>query len=94
MAIDVTVKHRDGTKTDARVWASTEVAFEDSFSKSWSEAFTEQHPHQKYLYFVAWHSLLEAGKTGLDFTEWMRTVDTVELGGVETAPLDPALPPG
>lgn len=94
MAIDVTVKHRDGTKTETRVWASTEVAFEDHFSKSWSEAFTEQHPAQKYLYFVAWHSIHEAGKTGLTFADWMKTVDTVELGGVESAPLDPAPPLG
>lgn len=94
MAIDVAVKHRDGTRTETRVWASTEVAFEDYFSTSWSQAFTEEHPRQKYLYFVAWHSLSEAGKTGLEFAEWMKTVDTVELAGGESVPLDPAPPLG
>lgn len=94
MAIDVTVKHRDGTKTETRVWASTEVAFETRFDKAWGEAFMENYPRQAYLYFVAWHSIHEAGKTGHTFDEWIKSVDTVELAGVETSPKDQALPPG
>lgn len=89
MAITVTVKHRDGTRTDTTVWASTEVAFEDHFGKSWSEAFSDPHPNQKYLYFVAWHSIYDAGKTALEFTDYLRTIDTVELGAVDSPPLAP-----
>lgn len=94
MAINVTVKHRDGTRTDTTVWASTEVAFEAHFGKSWGEAFTETHPSQTYLYFAAWHSVQEAGKTGLTFEEWLKTIDAVELAGEANSPFDPAPPPG
>lgn len=94
MAINVTVKHRDGTRTDTTVWASTEVAFEAHFGKSWGQAFTEEHPSQTYLYFAAWHSVQEAGKTGHTFEEWLKTIDAVELAGEETDPFPQALPHG
>lgn len=94
MAIEVTVKHRDGTTTDAKVWASTEVAFESQFGKAWGEAFSEDHPKQTYLYFAAYHAIQEAGRTGLTFEDWIKTVDAITLAGVESAPLDQAPPPG
>lgn len=94
MPISVTVKHRDESTTRVEVWASTEVAFEDEFQISWSEAFSKQYVHQKHLYFAAYHAAAEAGKTGLPFKEWMKTIAQVELEGSEPDPLDLSGPAG
>ena len=95
MAISVTVKHRDGSTTNAEVWASTEVAFEEKFGLSWSEAFSMDHPRQTFIYFSAYHAIQEAGKTGLSFDAWMKTINTVELeGGDEGNDSAPVAQPG
>lgn len=88
MPISVTVKHRDGSTTNAEVWASTEVAFEEKFGVAWSEAFSMAYPRQTYIYFSAYHASVEAGKTALSFENWMKTVGTVELEGDEEDPKD------
>lgn len=96
MAISVIVKHRDGSTTNAEIWASTEVAFEEKFGIAWSEAFSLPHPRQTYIYFSAYHAALEAGKTGLPFDAWMKNVATVDLEGGDEDPKSsaPAPQPG
>lgn len=97
MAIEVTVQHRDGDQTNVTVWPVVEVLFEDEFGLPWSEAFSDKREHipQKWLYFVAYQSVKDAGKTGLPFEDWLRTVATVTAKG-EAAPdpLDQAAPAG
>ena len=94
MPIDVTVQHKDGQAVTATVWPSTEVEFEDHFGVVWSEAFGREHVPQKYLYFVAYHAQKDAGKTGHDFTEWLRTVAQVSIAGDTADPTDPEAPTG
>jgi hypothetical protein len=94
MPIDVTVQHRDGQTVTATVWPSTEVEFEDHFEIVWSEAFARDHVPQKYLYFVAYHAEKDAGKTGLNFPEWLRTVASVAIAGEPADPSPPVAPPG
>lgn len=94
MPINVAVQHRDGQTVNATVWPSTEVEFEDHFEIVWSEAFQRDHVPQKYLYFVAYHAEKDAGKTGLDFTDWLRTVASVSIAGEPADPTLPVAPPG
>lgn len=95
MALKLTVKHKDGSESRTQISAATEVAFEEHFGKAWSEAFSEDHPKNSYLYFAAWHSIHDNGQTALDFKTWLRTMDTFEVDAPEVvAPLDQALPPG
>ena len=94
MTITVTVKHRDGSSVQATIWASTEVKFERHFQTSWSEAFTEEHPRQEYLYFAAFDALSEAGKTGLTFDEWLKTIGEVSVEALDSHPTDPEASPG
>lgn len=100
MAIHLTVEHRDGGQTKTTVWPATEVAFEQHFQKPWSACWSEDPPRESYLYFAAWHSIHDDGKTGLDFSAWMRTIATVIVDmpatkeDAERGPLDPAPPLG
>lgn len=97
MAIEVTVQHRDGDQTNVTVWPVVEVLFEEEFGLSWSEAFSDKREYipQKWLYFVAYEAVKDAGKTGLEFQDWLRTVGSVTAKGTEEpAPLDPAVAPG
>lgn len=92
--ITITVAHRDGTETKAEVWASTEVAFERKFGIAWAEAFAKEYPFQEYIYFTAYHAIHEAGKTGLIFDEWVKTIGEVKLEAEDENPTVPAAPPG
>lgn len=92
MSIKVTVKHRNGGTSVGEVWPSTEVAFEEEFGIAWTEAFSAQFVHQKYLYFAAYHALREAGQTSLPFPEWMKTVAEVLSEGDAEIPLDQEAP--
>ena len=95
MAVDIDVKHRDGTITRTKVWASTEVAFEERFQGlSWTEAFTQDHPQQTYLYYAAYHSIHESGGTSLGFPDWMKTVDEVSPVVKIDPPQEPEAPHG
>ncbi len=94
MPIRVTVQHRDGGHHETTVWPSTEVEFEDYFGVIWSEAFAKEHVPQKYLYFVAWHSLYEEKKTTAPFGEWIKTVGEVRVAGDQVPPTVPGAPPG
>jgi hypothetical protein len=79
MSINVTIQHRDGTQTLSTVWPSTEVALEDEFGVIWGEVFAAEFVPQKYLYFVAYTATHEAGKTPLDFKEWIKTIASVAV---------------
>lgn len=79
MSINVTIQHRDGTQTLSTVWPSTEVALEDEFNVIWGEVFAQEFVPQKYLYFVAYTATHEAGKTPLDFKEWIKTIASVAV---------------
>ena len=100
MAINLTVEHRDGGTTKTTVWPASEVAVEEHFQKPWSAMWQEEPPREAYLYFAAWHSIHDDGKTALDFTAWMRTVAAVTVDieaskeAAERGPLDQAPPPG
>ena len=84
------VKHKDGTETKAQIWASTEVAFERKFQIPWSEAFSKPFPYQEYMYYAAYHAIVEEGRTGLDFDAWMKTVHSVGVEADEENPSNPA----
>lgn len=95
MSLKLTVKHKDGSESRAIITASTEVAFEEHFGKAWGEAFSEDHPRNAYLYFAAWHSLHDDGKTALDFKAWLRTMESFDVEAPEVAdPFDQVAPPG
>lgn len=89
MAIDITVQHRDGRIVKSTVWPATEVAFEDHFGLSWSEAWSSTNPPQKYLYFAAYHSHRDGDLTHLEFDEWLRTIAEVSLEPVAVDPSNP-----
>lgn len=92
--IRITVQHRDGTETKAEVWSSTEVAFERKFGIAWAEGFAKEYPFQEYIYFTAYHAIHEAGKTGLPFDEWLKTIGDVTLEADDANPTEPAAQPG
>lgn len=92
--IRITVAHRDGTESKAEVWASTEVAFERKFGIAWMEGFSKEYPFQEYIYFAAYHAIHEAGRTGLTFEEWVKTVAEVKLEAEDENPPKPAPQPG
>ena len=95
MSLKLTVKHKDGSESRTTITASTEVAFEEHFGKAWGEAFSEPHPRSAYLYFAAWHSIYDDGRTPLDFKPWLRTMESFEVHvPEETDPLDQAARPG
>lgn len=92
--IRVLVKHRDGTETKGEVWASTEVAFERKFGIAWAEGFAKEHPFQEYIYFTAYHAIHEAGRTGLTFDDWMKTVAIVDIEADDPNPSGQVGQPG
>ena len=95
MSINVTIQHRDGTQTLSTVWPSTEVALEDEFGVIWGEVFAAEFVPQKYLYFVAYTATHEAGKTPLDFKEWIKTIVSVAVvDGDSPKDSDPEAPLG
>lgn len=95
MTLKLTVQHKDGSESRANITASTEVAFEEHFGKAWGEAFSEEHPRNAYLYFAAWHSIHDEGRTALDFKTWLKTMESFEVEVSEAAdPLDQAPPAG
>lgn len=94
MALNLTVKHKDGAEIKTKISAATEVAFEEHFGKSWTEAFTEEHPRNTYLYFAAWHSIHDEGKTELLFDKWIRTLESFEVDAVPPNPTAPVVPLG
>jgi hypothetical protein len=89
MSLKLTVAHKDGSESRTTITASTEVAFEEHFGKAWGEAFSEPHPRSAYLYFAAWHSIYDDGRTALEFKAWLRTMESFEVEMPEEAhPLD------
>lgn len=81
MALNITVKHTDGSEIPTRIAAATEVAFERHFKKSWSAAFNDPEPFNEYIYFAAWHSCTIEKKTAKTFEDWLITFEsyTVEV---------------
>lgn len=94
MALKLTVKHKDGSESRTTITPATEVAFEEHFGKAWTEAFSEEHPYNGYLYFAAWHSIQDDGRTALDFKAWLRTMDSFTVQTDDESPLDQVAPPG
>lgn len=94
MPISITVKHRDGGEVKTEIWPSTEIAFERHFRMPWIKAFSNSEPFQEYIYFAAHHAAHEAGKTGLEFEDWMKTVATIDLEADPANPSDTEAPPG
>jgi len=94
MALNITVKHKDGSETRTRITPATEVSFEAHFSKSWSEAFSEEHPRNTYIYYVTWHSIYDDGRTAQTFEEWLRTLESYEVEAEPADPSDPVALPG
>lgn len=94
MPLSIIVKHRDGSGQTGKIWPSTEIAFERHFRMSWLEAFSKDSPFQEYIYFAAHHAIHEDGKTALDFEDWMKTVESIELEADPANPTDPGPRPG
>lgn len=92
MALNLTVKHKDGSEIKTEVSASTEVAFEEHFGISWLEAFSEKLPRNTYIYFAAWHSIHDEGKTALDFKTWLKTFDSYEIEDATANPTEQTAP--
>jgi hypothetical protein len=75
----------DDDKTQEVVASAAElVAFEAEFSRSVAKLQEEF----KYtdICWLAWHSLKRRKKTTKDFTDWIDTIESVEIGSEEAEP--------
>ncbi len=89
MAIQVTVKQRDGGHQTFTVWPATEVEFERKFAISWTKAFTGDETFNEHLYAIAFL----ASETSKSFDEWIKTIAEVNVAGADDEdPTDPARP--
>lgn len=82
-------------KTEEVVASAAElVAFEAEFSRSVAKLQEEF----KYtdICWLAWHSLKRRKKTNKDFTDWIDTIESVEIGSeeAEPRPLETTAPAG
>ena len=73
----MTVKYNDGREQPVTSKPVTQVAFERRYSTGFAAAFSAIETVQlEWIYFLAWH----AARTGLEFDEWLDTVDEIDVG--------------
>jgi hypothetical protein len=84
------VIYNDGRKVNLKVRPLDCVAFEEKYDIAITEAFRRDvQPKVTYLYFLAW----SATDTTLDMSDWLRSIETIEIGSADdAAPLVDAAP--
>lgn len=94
MRIALQVTYSDGRVQPVMVSAPDLIAFERHYDKPMTAISTGRI---EYLYWVAWHSLKRRSLTGVEFDEWIESVDLVgddPNGGAEIVPLESPQPIG
>jgi hypothetical protein len=76
MHIDLQLTYNDGNTKLIRAAAADLVAFESKFDIS--VARLEQNVKLTHLLFLAWHSEKRTKSTGLEFEEWLDSIETIE----------------
>jgi hypothetical protein len=76
MHIDLQLTYNDGNNKLIRAAAADLVAFESKFDIS--VARLEQNVKLTHLLFLAWHSEKRTKSTGLEFEEWLDSIETIE----------------
>jgi hypothetical protein len=76
MHIDLQLTYNDGNTKLIRAGAADLVAFESKFDIS--VARLEQNVKLTHLLFLAWHSEKRTKSTGLEFEEWLDSIETIE----------------
>ena len=82
MRINLHIDYDGGVSKEITANAADLVAFEDKFGVS--VAALGADPKVSYLYFLAWHSVLNATATTESFEKWLEKIDAVGAG--ETDP--------
>lgn len=85
MKINLRVVYNDGATVEATATTADLVAFEGYFSRS--VARLEDEFRLTDVCWLAWKSLTRQGKTTADFAAWLESVDTVDFGSTEAAPV-------
>jgi hypothetical protein len=84
--MSMTVKHLDGRAVPVTVRPVNQVAFERKFSTGFLEVFQDVAAVRfEYICFLAFH----ASRPGIDFDEWLETVDEIDWN---VEPVDPTPP--
>lgn len=81
MRIALTVDYVGGTSKEVIAGAADMVAFEREFDLSIGSLAT--NPRMTHLYYLAWHSEKRTKATGLEFDEWLPTVEAVGAGDTD-----------
>ena len=89
MKMNLRVITNDDKNEDVVASAADLVAFEAEFSRSVAK-FQDEFRYTD-ICWLAWHSLNRRKKTTKDFTDWINTIESVELGSEtnEISPLEP-----
>ena len=76
MHIDLQLTYNDASVKVIRAAASDLVAFESKYDLS--VARLEQNVKLTHLLFLAWHAEKRTKATGLEFEEWLDSVEAIE----------------
>jgi hypothetical protein len=76
----------DDTSGDFVVGPKTQVAFEREWKIGMPKAFGDQQ-RLEFLYWIAWRAMQDSGAVVKPFEGWLDTVKSVEMVGVDDAPL-------
>jgi len=89
MQIRMTVTPKKGETHDAIAEPQDLIAFEREFSKS--VAKFQENIFLTDLFWLAWHVEKRSKNTGLDFDEWVASID--DIGVAEEQEVAPLVPP-
>jgi hypothetical protein len=93
MQIRMTVTPKKGETHDATAEPQDLIAFEREFSKS--VAKLQENIFLTDLFWLAWHVERRSKNTGLDFEEWVASVDDIGVAEEQdVVPLEPPPPTG
>jgi hypothetical protein len=91
----ITVRHNDGTTSEAAITPSVQVAFERHFKTGIAVMADPTTLRMEYMYWLAWYGSTAARKGQPGFDEWLATVAEIESEAEEEAdPLDGTPPTG
>jgi hypothetical protein len=94
MRIPLVVTYEDGRTEQVKVGAADLIAFERTYDKPTSAISSGRI---EYLWWSAWHAAKRTKATGLDFDDWVNTVDAVQDDSDSTSeivPLESPAPTG
>ena len=85
MRIPFVITYEDGRTERVKVALKDFLEFERTYEKPWTEIGTRL----EYIYWSAWHAAKRTKSTGLDFDDWVNTVDEVQDDSDSTSELVP-----